>query len=162
MTTESLAKDRLAFLAAEIARHNALYHGEDAPEIDDAAYDALMRENSALEAEYPHLVRADSPSVAVGATPSGHLAKVPHAQPMLSLENAFADEDVADFVGKVRRYLSLAADEVIALTAEPKIDGLSCSLRYERGILVLAATRGDGSARTSPRMYARSMTSPSV
>ncbi|MHA3791277.1 NAD-dependent DNA ligase LigA [Sphingomonas sp. YL-JM2C] len=144
MTTESQAAERLAFLAAEIARHNALYHGEDAPEISDADYDALMRENAALEAEYPHLVRADSPSKLVGAAPSGHLAKVAHAQPMLSLDNAFADEDVVDFVGRVRRYLSLGAEEPVALTAEPKIDGLSCSLRYEKGVLVLAATRGDG------------------
>nr|WP_047168429.1 NAD-dependent DNA ligase LigA [Sphingomonas sp. Y57] len=144
MTTESQAAERLAFLAAEIARHNALYHGEDAPEISDADYDALMRENNALEAEFPHLVRTDSPSKLVGAAPSGHLAKVAHAQPMLSLDNAFADEDVVDFVGRVRRYLSLGADAPVALTAEPKIDGLSCSLRYEKGVLVLAATRGDG------------------
>ncbi|KQX19386.1 MULTISPECIES: NAD-dependent DNA ligase LigA [unclassified Sphingomonas] len=144
MTTESQAAERLAFLAAEIARHNSLYHGDDAPEISDAAYDALIRENAALEAEFPNLVRADSPSRLVGAAPSGHLAKVAHAQPMLSLDNAFADEDVVDFVGRVRRYLSLGADAPVALTAEPKIDGLSCSLRYEKGVLVLAATRGDG------------------
>jgi DNA ligase (NAD+) len=144
MTTESAAAERLAFLAAEIARHNALYHGDDAPEISDADYDALMRENTALEAEYPHLVRADSPSKLVGATPSGHLAKVAHAQPMLSLDNAFADEDVTEFVERVRRYLKLDEAEPVALTAEPKIDGLSCSLRYEHGVLVLAATRGDG------------------
>lgn len=144
MTTESEAAERLAFLAAEIARHNALYHGEDAPEISDAAYDALMRENAALEAAFPLLVRDDSPSRLVGAAPSSHLAKVPHAVAMLSLDNAFADEDVEDFVGRVRRYLSLGAEEAVALTAEPKIDGLSCSLRYEKGRLVLAATRGDG------------------
>ena len=144
MTTESQAADRLAFLAAEIARHNALYHGDDAPEISDADYDALVRENNALEAEYPHLVRSDSPSKLVGAAPSGHLAKVAHAAPMLSLDNGFADEDIVEFVGRVRRYLSLSADQPVELTAEPKIDGLSCSLRYEKGILVLAATRGDG------------------
>lgn len=144
MTTESEAAERLAVLAAEIARHNALYHGEDAPEISDAEYDALMRENAALEAAFPQLVRSDSPSKLVGAAPSSHLAKVPHAVAMLSLDNAFADEDVQDFVGRVRRYLSLSAEEPIALTAEPKIDGLSCSLRYEKGRLVLAATRGDG------------------
>lgn len=144
MTTESEAAERLAFLAAEIARHNALYHGEDAPAISDADYDALMRENAALEAAFPQLVRTDSPSQLVGAAPSSHLAKVPHAVAMLSLDNAFADEDVEDFVGRVRRYLSLGSEDLVALTAEPKIDGLSCSLRYEKGRLILAATRGDG------------------
>ena len=99
MTTESQAAERLAYLAAEIARHNALYHRDDAPEITDAEYDALVRENGALEAEFPQLVRPDSPSKLVGAVPSGHLAKVTHAAPMLSLDNAFADEDVVDFVG---------------------------------------------------------------
>ena len=104
-----------------------------------------MRENAALEAEYPHLVRADSPSRVVGAAPTSSLAKVPHAKPMLSLENAFSDAEVAEFVGRVRRFLALGIDEPVAITAEPKIDGLSCSLRYEEGALVLAATRGDGS-----------------
>jgi DNA ligase (NAD+) len=141
---EGQVAERLAFLAAEIARHNRLYHSEDAPEISDADYDALVRENAALEAEYPHLVRADSPSKLVGAAPAAHLAKVPHARPMLSLDNAFSEEDVREFVGRVRRFLNLAEDEPVALTAEPKIDGLSCSLRYEHGRLVLAATRGDG------------------
>jgi DNA ligase (NAD+) len=144
MTTEQEAADRLAFLAAEIARHNRLYHSEDAPEISDAEYDALVRENAALEAEYPHLVRADSPSKLVGAAPAAHLAKVPHARPMLSLDNAFSDADALEFVVRVRRFLNLGEGERVALTAEPKIDGLSCSLRYERGRLVLAATRGDG------------------
>jgi DNA ligase (NAD+) len=142
--TEEQATERLAFLAAEIARHNRLYHSDDAPEISDAAYDALVRENAALEAEFPQLVRADSPSKLVGAAPAAHLAKVAHAKAMLSLDNAFSDEDVREFVGRVRRFLNLAEDEPVALTAEPKIDGLSCSLRYERGRLVLAATRGDG------------------
>ncbi|NNM76625.1 NAD-dependent DNA ligase LigA [Sphingomonas sp. ID1715] len=141
---EAQAAERLAFLAAEIARHNRLYHGEDSPEISDADYDALVRENAALEAEFPQLVRADSPSKLVGAAPAAHLAKVPHAKAMLSLDNAFSEEDVRDFVGRVRRFLNLAEDEPVALTAEPKIDGLSCSLRYEGGRLVLAATRGDG------------------
>jgi DNA ligase (NAD+) len=139
------AAERLAFLAAEIARHNRLYHDQDAPEISDAEYDALMRENNALEAKYPHLVRADSPSKQVGSTATGHLAKVAHAKPMLSLDNAFADEDVEEFVGRVRRFLALTDDVEVAMTAEPKIDGLSCSLRYEKGRLVQAATRGDGS-----------------
>jgi DNA ligase (NAD+) len=142
--TEPEAAERLSFLAAEIARHNRLYHGEDAPEISDAKYDALVRENAALEAEFPQLVRADSPSKLVGAAPAAHLAKVPHAKAMLSLENAFSEGDVHEFVGRVRRFLNLAEGEPVALTAEPKIDGLSCSLRYEDGRLVLAATRGDG------------------
>ncbi len=101
-------------------------------------------ENAALEAQFPHLVRKDSPSRRVGAAPGGALAKVPHARPMLSLENAFAASEVEDFVGRVRRFLNLAPDAEVAMTAEPKIDGLSCSLRYEHGQLVLAATRGDG------------------
>ncbi|MDB5685668.1 MAG: ligase LigA [Rhizorhabdus sp.] len=142
--TPAQAETRLADLAAEIARHNALYHNDDAPEISDADYDALVRENNELEAAFPDLRRADSPSQKVGATPGGHLAKVAHALPMLSLDNAFADEDIAEFIARIRRYLSLGATEPVALTAEPKIDGLSCSLRYEKGVLMLAATRGDG------------------
>ncbi|NJC05249.1 DNA ligase (NAD+) [Sphingomonas kaistensis] len=142
--TEAEAGRRLRQLAKEIARHNRLYHDQDAPEISDADYDALVRENAALEAEYPHLVRADSPNAQVGAAPSSALAKVTHARPMLSLENAFSAEDVHDFVRRARRFLSLSEDEPVALTAEPKIDGLSASLRYEGGTLVLAATRGDG------------------
>ncbi len=143
--SEAGAANRLMRLAKEIARHNGAYHDRDAPEISDAEFDALVRENAALEAEYPHLVRADSPSRIVGSAPTSILAKVPHAKPMLSLENAFSDSDVGEFVGRVRRFLNLGADEPIAITAEPKIDGLSCSLRYENGALVLAATRGDGS-----------------
>jgi len=134
----------LAFLAAEIARHNRLYHDEDAPEISDADYDALVRRNAELEAAWPDLVRPDSPSRQVGAAPTSHLVKVPHARAMLSLENGFSDEDVDDFLGRVRRFLNLGDDEAIAVTAEPKIDGLSCSLRYEGGRLAQAATRGDG------------------
>ncbi|MDQ3144550.1 MAG: NAD-dependent DNA ligase LigA, partial [Pseudomonadota bacterium] len=143
--TEAGAANRLMRLAKEIARHNRAYHDRDAPEISDAEFDALVRENAALEAKFPHLVRADSPSRAVGAAPSSSLAKVAHAKPMLSLENAFSNDEVAEFVGRVRRFLSLGGDAEVALTAEPKIDGLSCSLRYERGELMLAATRGDGS-----------------
>ena len=142
--TDAEAADRLEILAREIARHNALYHGEDAPEISDADYDALVRENAALEAEFPQLIRADSPSRLVGAAPAAHLSKVRHALPMLSLENAFAEEEVRDFIGRVRRFLNLGEEAEVALTAEPKIDGLSCSLRYEKGRLTLAATRGDG------------------
>ncbi|HYI38809.1 MAG TPA: NAD-dependent DNA ligase LigA [Allosphingosinicella sp.] len=142
--TETQAAAELEHLAAEIARHNRLYHSDDAPEISDADYDALVRRNSELERQFPNLIREDSPSRQVGAAPAAHLSKVRHALPMLSLENAFADDEVADFIGRVRRFLSLAPDEEVALTAEPKIDGLSCSLRYEKGELVLAATRGDG------------------
>ncbi|WP_338501281.1 NAD-dependent DNA ligase LigA [Sphingomonas kaistensis] len=142
--TEAEAGRRLRALAKEIARHNRLYHDQDAPEISDADYDALVRENNELEAAFPHLVRADSPNAQIGAAPSTALAKVTHARPMLSLENAFSADDVHDFVRRVRRFLSLPESEPVALTAEPKIDGLSASLRYENGALVLAATRGDG------------------
>ncbi|OQW74190.1 MAG: DNA ligase (NAD(+)) LigA [Proteobacteria bacterium ST_bin13] len=143
-SSDSDAAAELARLAAEIAYHNARYHTDDAPEISDADYDALVRRNTAIEAAFPQLVRADSPSLKVGAAPAGHLAKVAHAKAMMSLDNGFADEDITDFDGRVRRFLSLAADETVALTAEPKIDGLSCSLRYENGQLVQALTRGDG------------------
>ena len=142
--TEAEAAAELAQLAAEIETHGRAYHQQDAPTISDAAYDALVLRNNAIEAHFPHLKRADSPSEKVGAAPAGHLAKVAHARPMLSLDNAFSAEDAQDFVGRVRRFLSLGAEVEVALTAEPKIDGLSCSLRYEQGRLVRAATRGDG------------------
>jgi DNA ligase (NAD+) len=143
--TEAAAANHLMRLAKAIARHNQLYHDRDAPEISDAEFDALVRENAALEARFPRLVRPDSPSRVVGAAPSSALAKVPHARPMLSLENAFSEDEVREFVRRVRRFLNLDDSEPVATTAEPKIDGLSCSLRYEDGELVLAATRGDGS-----------------
>ena len=142
--TEADAANRLMRLAKEIARHDKLYHDQDAPEISDAEYDALVRENRELEERFPQLVRADSPSRRLGAAPTTALAKVAHARPMLSLENAFSTEEVQDFVGRVKRFLALPADAFVAFTAEPKIDGLSCSVRYEQGELVLAATRGDG------------------
>ena len=141
---EAQAAAELERLAKEIARHNRLYHSDDAPEISDSEYDALVRRNSELETSFPHLVRADSPSRIVGAAPAAHLSKVPHRLPMLSLENAFSESEVTDFIGRVRRFLNLADGDKVALTAEPKIDGLSCALRYERGRLMLAATRGDG------------------
>ena len=134
----------LARLAGEIARNDELYHGKDAPEISDAAYDALRLRHAAIEARFPELVRTDSPSLAVGAAPSGAFAQVRHAKPMLSLDNVFSDGDVADFVGSVRRFLSMPDGQELVVTAEPKIDGLSMSLRYENGVLVTAATRGDG------------------
>ncbi|HYD24076.1 MAG TPA: NAD-dependent DNA ligase LigA [Croceibacterium sp.] len=143
--SEADAANELMRLAREIARHNRLYHAEDAPEISDAEYDALVRRNAELEAAFPHLVRADSPSQQVGHEVSASpLSKVSHQVRMASLDNAFADEEVAEFVARVRRYLNLPDDEGVTFTAEDKIDGLSCSLRYENGALVLAATRGDG------------------
>ena len=142
--TEAEAANRLMRLAKAIARHDRLYHDRDEPEISDSDYDALVRENRALEAQFPHLVRADSPSLRVGAAPASALAKVDHARSMLSLENGFSAGEVEEFEARVRRFLSLGAEVPLALTAEPKIDGLSCSLRYEQGELVLAATRGDG------------------
>jgi DNA ligase (NAD+) len=143
--TEAEAANELMRLAREISRHDRLYHAEDSPEISGAAYDALVRRNAELEAAFPHLIREDSPSRKVGhAVAASPLSKVQHEVRMMSLDNAFTDEEVAEFVARVRRYLNLPECEPVAMTAEDKIDGLSCSLRYEHGVLVRAATRGDG------------------
>jgi len=142
--TQAQAKAELKRLAQEIAEHDERYYQHDAPTISDADYDTLRIRNAAIEARFPALVRADSPSTRVGAKPSRGFAKLRHAVPMLSLDNAFSEQDVTDFVDRIRRFLRLAADEPIAFTAEPKIDGLSLSLHYEHGRLVSGATRGDG------------------
>jgi DNA ligase (NAD+) len=142
--TEEQAAAELAYLAAEIARNDELYHGHDAPQISDADYDALKRRNDAIEKRFPQLIRADSPSIRVGAAPLPTFASITHSRPMLSLDNTFSDDDVRDFVGSVYRFLGQLPDGSIAFTAEPKIDGLSMSIRYENGRLVNAATRGDG------------------
>jgi DNA ligase (NAD+) len=142
--TEAQAKAELMRLALEIGTNDKRYYQDDAPSLSDAEYDGLRKRNAAIEARFPKLVRADSPSKRVGAAPSRGFAKIRHAVPMLSLDNAFAEDDVVDFVGRIRRFLKLGDDEEIVFNAEPKIDGLSMSLRYENGELVTAATRGDG------------------
>ena len=144
LLTQTEAKRELAKLAMEIAHHDALYHGQDEPEITDAAYDALVARNREIEERFPDLVRSDSPSKRVGVAVKSAFDKITHAKPMLSLGNVFTDDDLADFMGRVRRFLNLPADTGIPVTAEPKIDGLSLSLRYENRQLVHAATRGDG------------------
>lgn len=138
------AKVELEALAAEISQHDESYHNQDAPTISDAAYDALRQRNEAIEAKFPDLILANSPSVKVGAAPTAGFGKVQHSPPMLSLGNAFSKEDVVDFHDRIRRFLSLSVDEPVDLVAEPKIDGLSISIRYEDGKLVKGATRGDG------------------
>lgn len=155
--TEQEAAAELQRLAGEIAEHDRRYHDEDQPIITDAEYDALRRRNLAIEQRFPDLVREDSPTFRVGAPVSGKFEKVRHKIPMLSLDNAFSDQDVVDFVGRIRRYLKLSADAPIAMTAEPKIDGLSLSLRYEEGRLVSAATRGDGQVGENVTANARAV-----
>lgn len=145
MPSEADVANELMRLARTIAHHDRLYHLEDAPEITDQEYDALVHRNKELEELYPHLIRADSPSRRVGhAVAASPLAKVHHDVRMMSLDNAFNDEEIADFLARLRRFLNLSEDEQIVITVEDKIDGLSCSLRYEHGQLVRAATRGDG------------------
>lgn len=145
---EALSEDEAAVeleqLAREIAHHDALYHAKDAPEISDAAYDALRRRNAAIEARFPHLVRADSPTRRVGAAPETGFAKVPHLVPMLSLDNAFDAADFGEFCARARRFLGLASEASLSFVGEPKIDGLSINLTYEHGRFVRGATRGDG------------------
>ena len=138
------ASAELAELAGEIARHDRAYFEQDAPIIPDAEYDALRQRNEAIEARFPELIREDSPSRRVGAGVVEKFGKVRHAVPMLSLANGFSDEDASDFVGRIRRFLNLDDAQPVDITAEPKIDGLSISLRYENRKLVQAATRGDG------------------
>jgi len=148
--TEEKARDELAWLAEEIGRHDRLYYAEAAPEISDAEYDALRLRNMAIEARFPELIRADSPSRRVGAAPATGFAKVTHSRPMLSLENAFEDTDVREFFAGIRNFFrrtateALVAEDVIEIMAEPKIDGLSIGLTYRRGRLEQGATRGDG------------------
>src|SRR4029077_13741746 len=142
--TEAQAEAEIERLAAEIGAHDRRYYQEDAPTVSDADYDALRRRNEEIEALFPALVRTDSSSRRVGAQPSQKFAKVRHAVPMLSLGNAFSDDEVIEFVERVRRSLRLQIEEKVFFTAEPKIDGLSCTLRYEGGRLVRGATRGDG------------------
>jgi len=141
--TRAQGRVELKRLALELEGHDKRYYQDDSPSVSDAEYDALRLRFNAIEARFPEFVTADSPSQKVGAAPSGRFRKVRHAVPMLSLDNAFAEQDVLDFVARIERFLKLGDDQ-IAFSAEPKIDGLSMSLRYEAGELVTAATRGDG------------------
>lgn len=155
--TEKAAKAEHAKLAAEIAGHDQRYYEHDAPTVSDADYDALRQRLVSIEERFPELADEHSPSQKVGAAPSGKFAKVMHRVPMLSLGNAFADEDVREFLERIRRFLNLKPDDVIEVTAEPKIDGLSISLRYEDGKLVQAATRGDGTEGENVTANARTV-----
>ncbi|MAP14782.1 NAD-dependent DNA ligase LigA [uncultured Sulfitobacter sp.] len=155
--TKAQAETELARLAEVLSAANTAYHTEDTPEISDADYDALKRRNAAIEARFPDLKRADSPSEQVGAPVAEGFGKVRHAVPMLSLANAFDAEEVTEFDARIRKYLGLGSDAPLAYTAEPKIDGLSLSLRYEKGVLVQAATRGDGAVGENVTANARTI-----
>src|SRR5262245_13681412 len=141
---EAEATSELARLAVEIAHHDELYYRKDAPEISDAEYDALRTRNDEIETRFPKLVRDDSPSLKVGAAPVGAFGKVKHRVPMLSIDNAFSDDKVEGFLTSAKAFLGFSPDQPLEVTAEPKIDGLSITLRYEHGRLVQGATRGDG------------------
>lgn len=155
--TEAEAAIALAGLAKQLAEANAAYHTDDAPVIDDATYDALKQQNAAIEARFPNLKRSDSPSDQVGAPISEGFGKVTHAQRMMSLDNAFTDEDIVEFAARIRKFLGLLDSSRLDFTAEPKIDGLSLSLRYENGQLVQAATRGDGAVGENVTANARTI-----
>ncbi|MEO0864595.1 MAG: NAD-dependent DNA ligase LigA, partial [Pseudomonadota bacterium] len=155
--TKDEAAAELARLAGLLTQANRAYYVDDAPDLSDADYDALKQRNAAIEARFPDLKRSDSPSEQVGAAPADGFSKVTHAVAMLSLSNAFDDEDVTEFDARIRKYLGLPGDAPLAYTAEPKIDGLSLSLRYEQGALVQAATRGDGTTGENVTANARTI-----
>jgi DNA ligase (NAD+) len=156
--TEDEARAELAQLAQLIAEADRAYHEHDAPTLTDAEYDALRKRNSTLEKQFPHLIRADSPSLRVGAAPAAGFAKSRHRVPMLSLDNAFDADEMAEFLARIRRFIGLAADAAIPLIGEPKIDGLSVNLLYEKGVLTRGATRGDGAEGEDITANLRTMT----
>ena len=155
--TEDQARKELARLVTEIKLADAAYYGDDAPHLSDAEYDALRQRNLAIEARFPELKRSDSPSDKVSGAISDGFGKIEHGVPMLSLDNAFTDEDVQDFADRIRRFLGLGGEEPMEITAEPKIDGLSLSLTYQDGRLEKAATRGDGQVGEDVTANARTL-----